>query len=356
MESVGTILRQRREELGLSLEEVQARTKIRSRYLDALERGDYGLLPGEVYVRGFLRAYGEAMGLDPQMLLERYQREVGSTSEEAPAPPASGQAGAGAGGGTVVEGEPEAGPAPPPQAGGVLPPRARSAASRPGRSGAPARGARGPARGSRAVRPASPAVGLRSPRRFLAVLLGAVLVVGVLAYALWPRSPAASPAAGRKTPPVTQTGQAGQDTSGKGAGGGSGSQAPGGSGATLPAVEKSVSGQTVLYTLKEKGPLRLDAAFTDRVWLEVKTDGKLAFSGIVLQGARRSWSAASEIDIVTARPYAMDLTLNGQALGVPSPSTVRTYLVFVLAGQSGGGSGATGTGGSGAGQGSGSGT
>ncbi|MBX5464729.1 MAG: helix-turn-helix domain-containing protein, partial [Clostridia bacterium] len=85
METVGSILRQRREALGLSLEEVQNRTKIRIRYLDALERGDYALLPGEVYARGFLRAYAEVLEIDPQPLLERLRREWGglpATSEE----------------------------------------------------------------------------------------------------------------------------------------------------------------------------------------------------------------------------------------------------------------------------------
>ena len=55
MDEIGHILREARENKGLSLEEAQAKTRISVRYLTALENGQYSALPTAVHVRGFLR-------------------------------------------------------------------------------------------------------------------------------------------------------------------------------------------------------------------------------------------------------------------------------------------------------------
>ncbi|MEZ4518643.1 MAG: DUF4115 domain-containing protein [Chloroflexota bacterium] len=72
MDEIGQILREARENKGLSLDEVQATIRINTRYLEALETGDYDALPTPVHVRGFLRNYARYLGLDPQPLLDRY--------------------------------------------------------------------------------------------------------------------------------------------------------------------------------------------------------------------------------------------------------------------------------------------
>ena len=72
MDEIGHILREARENKGLSLEEAQAKTRISVRYLTALENGQYSALPTAVHVRGFLRNYARFLGLDPQPLLTRY--------------------------------------------------------------------------------------------------------------------------------------------------------------------------------------------------------------------------------------------------------------------------------------------
>ena len=73
MDELGHILREARETKGLTLNEVQEQTRISQRYLEALEVGDYDLLPSPVHVRGFLRNYARFLGLDPEPLLERYE-------------------------------------------------------------------------------------------------------------------------------------------------------------------------------------------------------------------------------------------------------------------------------------------
>jgi cytoskeletal protein RodZ len=69
--SVGALLRERREALGASLAEVEAATKIRQKYLSALEADEWQVLPGEVVGRGFLRNYASYLGLEPTEIIER---------------------------------------------------------------------------------------------------------------------------------------------------------------------------------------------------------------------------------------------------------------------------------------------
>jgi transcriptional regulator with XRE-family HTH domain len=73
---LGDTLRQARERKGLDFAAVERDTKIRARYLSALERGDYHDLPGAVYARGFVRNYGQYLGLDPEYLLDLYRLEA----------------------------------------------------------------------------------------------------------------------------------------------------------------------------------------------------------------------------------------------------------------------------------------
>src|SRR4051794_10787800 len=58
---------------GLDIADVEARTKIRAKYLRALENEEFGMLPGSTFVRTFLRTYAEVLGLDPQRLVEEYR-------------------------------------------------------------------------------------------------------------------------------------------------------------------------------------------------------------------------------------------------------------------------------------------
>lgn len=94
LRELGDFLRQAREEKGISLEEVQQRTKIRRRYLEALEEGALQIIPGEVYLRGFLQNYAEAIGLPPRQVLDFYDRlraaaSPGTSGEGVPLPSVS---------------------------------------------------------------------------------------------------------------------------------------------------------------------------------------------------------------------------------------------------------------------------
>lgn len=71
MQELGAMLRKRREAMGATLAEVETATKIRQKYLAALEADEWQLLPGEVVGRGFLRNYATYLGLDATELIER---------------------------------------------------------------------------------------------------------------------------------------------------------------------------------------------------------------------------------------------------------------------------------------------
>jgi cytoskeleton protein RodZ len=77
--SVGARLRERRREFGMTLAEAAEKTRIRRAYLEALEADRFDALPGEAYLKGFLRSYAGLLKLDPEALLERSQDRVGET-------------------------------------------------------------------------------------------------------------------------------------------------------------------------------------------------------------------------------------------------------------------------------------
>ncbi|MGH3093498.1 MAG: helix-turn-helix domain-containing protein, partial [Gaiellaceae bacterium] len=81
MFEIGNSLREARLRQGLELPRIEADTKIRGKYLRALEEERFEVLPGETYVKGFLRAYAEYLGLDGQLYLDEYSSRF-ITAEE----------------------------------------------------------------------------------------------------------------------------------------------------------------------------------------------------------------------------------------------------------------------------------
>jgi transcriptional regulator with XRE-family HTH domain len=73
MPSIGETLREARMRQRLDIADVEQRTKIRAKYLRALENEEFGMLPGPTFVKTFLRTYAEQLGLDPHVLVEEYR-------------------------------------------------------------------------------------------------------------------------------------------------------------------------------------------------------------------------------------------------------------------------------------------
>lgn len=73
MADIGATLREARMRQRIDITDMEARTKIRAKYLRALENEEWDLLPGPTYVRSFLRTYAEALDLDGKMVVEEYK-------------------------------------------------------------------------------------------------------------------------------------------------------------------------------------------------------------------------------------------------------------------------------------------
>jgi cytoskeleton protein RodZ len=85
---IGNSLREARLRQGLEFPEIEQRTKIRSKYLRALEEEQFDLLPGQTYVKGFLRSYAEYLGLDGQLYVDEFNSRYVTGEEEPPISPA----------------------------------------------------------------------------------------------------------------------------------------------------------------------------------------------------------------------------------------------------------------------------
>lgn len=84
--SIGKILREKREEKKLSLEDVSSATRINKKYIHALEDENFLLIPSQVYAKGFLKAYSELLGLDTRALLGELANYYKSREEKGRTP------------------------------------------------------------------------------------------------------------------------------------------------------------------------------------------------------------------------------------------------------------------------------
>lgn len=83
MNELGEFLKSERIKKGLTLEEIQEITKIRIRYLKAIEDGDFSVMPALAYAKGFVKSYAEALGLDGNELVKKYEYLFQEKEEEA---------------------------------------------------------------------------------------------------------------------------------------------------------------------------------------------------------------------------------------------------------------------------------
>src|SRR5919204_4018933 len=81
MPDIGANLREARMRAKVDISDVELATKIRAKYLRALENEEWGLLPGPTYVKSFLRTYAQYLGLDARRLVEEYKLRYERPSE-----------------------------------------------------------------------------------------------------------------------------------------------------------------------------------------------------------------------------------------------------------------------------------
>ena len=84
MFDIGSSLREARTRQGLDLNEMEFRTKVRAKYLRALEADQFDQLPGHTYIKGFLRTYADSLGMDGQLYVDEYNSRYVVGDEDQP--------------------------------------------------------------------------------------------------------------------------------------------------------------------------------------------------------------------------------------------------------------------------------
>ena len=267
---IGERLRNARTARGLTLEDIEAATRIKRHYLEALEREAWDELPGPTYVRGFLASYARQLGISVDEILGLYA---------APAP----------GAGAV-----RAAPATVPR-----PVEVR-------------------------ITPANP----RSRLRRIVTAIAVVFVAGavVLAYILVGQlrqfaatrphpevSIPSIPAAG--SPPGGAPSGASAVTP---ASGGQQGTAPGSTTAgqmvTPTSGTPATSGTQAVTPTGAQG-IVVSAQATDRSWVRVVSDGAVVFEGFLSAGDHQVWHGKHQVSVRLGNASALDLSVNGQPLG-----------------------------------------
>ncbi|GGJ04554.1 XRE family transcriptional regulator [Alicyclobacillus cellulosilyticus] len=313
LRELGMRLKRERERLGLDLGRVQAETKIRTRYLEAIEAGDWSVLPGEVYARGFVRTYARFLGLDGSALLREFldssdqpSAMAGNTSAPGPNPdrtPASAQ----------------------PTGQGVSMPRSGPSKAMPS--------ARVPAASAPPVyRTRRRAADVhRTPRGWAGQVFVVAGILVLLAGGVWylNRHPGGRATTGTPAPtqtPNTQTGSGAGGTSHSHTGMSNTARHP--KRPTSPAPLRT----TVIaapfdphrlvqtYAVATTLPLSVTMSVTSPCWVSVSADGQTVDVSEILQpGSPRSWQGEQTVSIRLGHVQGVQLSVNGQQ--VPLPAT-----------------------------------
>jgi cytoskeleton protein RodZ len=271
---IGELLRSAREARGLSLDEIEAATRIRKRYLEALEAEAFDQLPGPAYAKGFVRTYATYLGLAADDLSGMFPDQ---------------------------------------RAGGV------------------SRGFPVEVR----ITPAMPQS--RARRVVTAIAVALVIGLVGLAYVLYGQirqfavTPApGTPGAATPTRPPARTGTPGSPPAAPGGPSGSVSaagpagtpQSTQGSPATPPAPPAGGPGNAASPapgTLGPggalTGPLSVAVVASDRSWVRTVADGVIVYEGFLSSGDRQAWQAHRQLTIRAGNAGAIDVTVNGQHIG-----------------------------------------
>ncbi len=254
METLGVWLRQTREAKGATLKEAEAGTRIRARFLELLEAGDYAAFPGgEVQIRGFLRIYARYLGLSPDQVLARYAAETRPAEAVPPVTPSQ-------------------------EAAAALPVRSDTAPVPPE---------------PRAALTATPI----PPARRLG--METVMIAGIVLIVLLVVITAVGYIVGRqagKEPAPTATAPAH---------------------VLRPTLTASKVAATVVPTfpVNAGGRVTLTLEATEHVWARVTVDGAVAFVGMLAPGVTPSWSGQEVIAVDTGNGAGLLVTVNGQPQG-----------------------------------------
>jgi cytoskeleton protein RodZ len=252
MDTLGVWLRQAREAQGSTLAETEAATRIRGRFLEALEAGDFAAFSGgDVQVRGFLRIYARYLGLPTDEVLARYDAEVHG-----------------------VEAVPRA---------AVADTRPLSPASVPTRP--------------MASQPPTLPVSAYRPRL---VSLERLMIAGIAFIALLAIAAGVGYWVSRDT---------GEEVAAPAA-----ATRPAEAGLPPIATQPSPA-VTPTFPVNPQGGVALTLEATEHVWVRVTADGRKAFEGMLATEQVEAWSGQELIMVETGNGAGLQVTVNGQPQG-----------------------------------------
>ena len=265
VEAIYEELRRRREERGLSLEDLSKETNINVRYLKAIEEGDFDVLP-RAYIRMFLKAYGLRVGMDADSVLLRFDEEA--APEEEPV--------------RKSVGEP-------------------------------------------IVRSAFPKKRLAMAGALFGIV---VVIVGVLKFGVQegpePRRTSlleASGETGLEQASMPDTVTAGRNAEG-GVGEGDSVRV------SKEAVGEAPASSIKPSENAEDSILILEGAALEDIWLSVRADGRLKTYRLMKAGGRRSWEAKDRFEVTLGKPKKIALMFRGEAVDNTGWNSVPVHLVF----------------------------
>ncbi len=264
MDELGTILGETRQGRGLTLDQVAQATRIRIRYLEALEEGRYDALPTPVHVRGFLRNYAQYLDLDPEPLISRYNasrrmvQDIPLAQQVRPeldkaAPPLP----------ETLEDELEAEPV--------------------------------------FFRPAG--VSLQAPAWFSTDLaVGAIVLLVLAVFVVWAGRrfvvPAITAARATATPVAEVTKQPGSAVL-----------------TAVPSPTPTITAVTQEPTIPPiYSSIQLEVAVLERSWLHIVVDGETVQEGLARAGELFAWDGEELVKLRTGNAAGVKVTLNGQEL------------------------------------------
>jgi cytoskeleton protein RodZ len=255
MDTLGIWLRQAREGQGSTLAEAAVGTRIRPRFLEALEAGDFAAFPGgDVQLRGFLRIYARYLGLPPDEVVARYNAEVHGVEAAPPAAPAKTQ-----------------------------PLSPASAPTRP-----------------MTFQPPSTPVYTARPRR---LSLETLMIAGVLLVVLVAIVAGGAYLVSRFTgEDAAATAEAALPTTA--------AQTP-----STAAQTPAPPAATPIFPASPQGGVTLTLEATEHVWVRVMADGRTAFEGMLATEQVETWSGREVIVVETGDGAGLQVTVNGQPQG-----------------------------------------
>ena len=258
---LGNTLREERERQKLSLEDIEQGTSIRALYIEAIENGEYDKLPGEVYTRGFIKNYAKFLGLDGDEFSKKFNAEIHGAPppvSENPAEkiveiPAEKTAET-----FVVETKP------------VKPVETPKPEKKSSKVVGEIRGDNG---GSSSK-----------------LIVAAVVLIAALAGGAWSFLSGDGGDVATKPPAQTQ-------------------QQP------KPENPTPVANANPAPTATSDS-VKVEAKFTDRCWTLATVDGTVVLEGVVEAGENLSWEGKQNINLRFGNAGAVELTHNGQNLGI----------------------------------------